>query len=263
MRSNSRPHRTRLASGGSLDAIAKRPGRGRAKQARPWLLMAAARLIVGAAATWAVLSAIGLILTHVLDKGPVHSADLGVDVWFVHHRTRTWDSIMRFGTDMARTETVVVVAAVAALLLRWLLGRWRESLILIVAVAGEVLIFLAVTATVPQRRPPVPKLQVAPPTSSFPSGHTGASVALYGCIAILLLANYGRHPAVRAAAAVLFCIPVFVGTSRLYEGEHYPSDVLAGALLASLWLTVVLHAIPIRTVRAVTEGSVAPVPGGA
>jgi len=166
-------------------------------------LMAAARLIVGAAAIWVVLSIIGLILARVFDKGPVHSADLGVDVWFVHHRTGTWDSIMRIGTDMARTETVVVVAAVTALLLRWLLGRWRESLILVTAVTGEVLIFLAVAATVPQRRPPVPRLQVA--------------------------------------AAVLFCIPVFVGISRLYEGEHYPSDVLAGALLASLWLAVVLH----------------------
>jgi len=223
-------------------------------------LMAAARLIVGAAAIWAVLSVIGLILTHVFDKGPLHAADLGVDVWFVHHRTSTWNAIMRFGTDMARTETVVVVAAIAALLLRWILGRWRESLILVTAVAGEVLIFLSVTATVPQRRPPVPRLQVAPPTSSFPSGHTGASVALYGCIAILLLANYGRHPAARVAAAVLFCIPVFVGISRLYEGEHYPSDVLAGALLASLWLTVVLHAIPLRTRQAVTDRGAERVP---
>jgi undecaprenyl-diphosphatase len=45
-------------------------------------------------------------------------------------------------------------------------------------------------------------------------------------------------------AAVLFCIPVYVGASRLYEGEHYPSDVLAGALLGGLWLFCLLRTVP-------------------
>jgi undecaprenyl-diphosphatase len=150
---------------------------------------------------------------------------------------------MLFGTDLARTQTVIAVTAVAALLLRWRLKRWRESLIVITAVVGEVLIFLAVTLTVPQRRPPVPRLQVAPATSSFPSGHTAASVVLYGCLAILLLGMYAGRPAARVVAAVLVCIPVYVGFSRLYEGEHYPSDVLAGALLGCLWLACVFHAL--------------------
>jgi hypothetical protein len=53
--------------------------------------MAALGLIGGAVVIWTVISAIGLILTHFLCKGSVHSADLGVDVWFAHHRTKTWD----------------------------------------------------------------------------------------------------------------------------------------------------------------------------
>jgi membrane-associated phospholipid phosphatase len=225
------------------------------------VLAALARLIIGAAAIWGLLSIIGLILTHVFDKGPVHRVDLGVDVWFEHHRTKTWTSIMRFATDMGKTETVIIVTAVVMVLLWLLTRRWRESLILLTSVLGEVLIFLATTATVPQRRPPVHRLGVAPPTSSFPSGHTGASVALYGCIAILLLANYAKHPAARVAAGLLFCVPVFVAISRLYEGEHYPSDVLAGALLASLWLTVVLHTIRIRSPQAVAERDAVAVAG--
>jgi membrane-associated phospholipid phosphatase len=184
-----------------------------------------------------------LILTHVFDKGAVHRADLGVDVWFVHRRSPGWNSVMLFGTDLARTQTVIAVAAAAALFLRWRLKRWHESFIVIAAVAGEVLIFLAVTETVPQRRPPVPRLQVAPATSSYPSGHTAAAVALYGCLGVLLLV-YVSRPGLRWLAAVLFCIPVYVGISRLYEGEHYPSDVIAGALLGGLWLTCVFRALP-------------------
>lgn len=33
-------------------------------------------------------------------------------------------------------------------------------------------------------------------------------------------------------------MPVLVAGSRLYRGMHYPSDVLAGALLACCWLAV-------------------------
>jgi membrane-associated phospholipid phosphatase len=200
-------------------------------------------LLGGAVAIWIVLTVFGLILTHVFDKGAVHRADLGVDVWFAHHRSPGWNSVMLFGTDLARTQTVIAVAAAAALFLRWRLKRWHESFIVIAAVTGEVLIFLAVTETVPQRRPPVPRLQAAPTTSSYPSGHTAAAVALYGCLGVLLLV-YVSRPGLRWLAAVLFCIPVYVALSRLYEGEHYPSDVIAGALLGGLWLTCVLYTLP-------------------
>ena len=81
---------------------------------------------------------------------------------------------------------------------------------------------------------------MATATSSFPSGHTAAAVALYGCIAILVLWIYGRRPATRVAVVVLCCVPVIVGLSRLYRGMHYPTDVLAGALVGGLWLLLVI-----------------------
>jgi membrane-associated phospholipid phosphatase len=205
----------------------------------------ALRLLAAAVAIWAVLTGLGLLLTHVLATGAVHRAGLGVDVWFARHRSAGWTSVMEFGTSLATTQTVIAVAAAAALLLRWRLGRWHESLIVITAVAGEVLIFLAVTEMVPQRRPPVPRLEAAPPTSSYPSGHTAAAVALYCGLGVLVLIRVGR-PWLRAPAAVLFCIPVYVAISRLYEGEHYPSDVIAGALLGSLWLICVFRTLSLR-----------------
>jgi membrane-associated phospholipid phosphatase len=208
-----------------------------------WII--ALRLLAAAVVIWGVLTGLGLLLTHVFATGAVHRADLGVDVWFARHRSAGWTSVMEFGTTMATTQTVIAVAAAAALLLRWWLGRWHESLFVVTAVAGEVLIFLAVTEMVPQRRPPVPRLEAAPPTSSYPSGHTAAAVALYGGLGVLLLIRLGR-PWLRALAAVLFCIPVYVAVSRLYEGEHYPSDVIAGALLGSLWLICVFRVLSLR-----------------
>ena len=219
-------------------------GRGRTVPERPhpvgdWKIVAL-RLVGGAVALWGLVVLLGMLVTHVLVHGPLQSADRGVDVWFAAHRTGTWNAITAVSTLMAQTQTVIAVTAVVVLLLRWRLGRWYESGILVAAMVGELVVFYSATKIVHRPRPAVPRLDVAPPTSSFPSGHTAAAVALYGCIAILLLWIYGRRPATRVAAVVLCCIPVVVGVSRVYRGMHYPTDVLAGALVGGLWLLLVM-----------------------
>ncbi|MGN6680378.1 MAG: phosphatase PAP2 family protein, partial [Streptosporangiaceae bacterium] len=196
-------------------------------------------LFGGAVAIWGVMSLLGLLLTHIIDRGSVHKADLGVNQWFVQQRTSLWNGATAIGTEMAETITVIAIAVAAVLILRWVTKRWYEAIMLVTCIVGELAIFLATTMVVPQRRPTVHKLDMAPPTSSYPSGHTGAAVCLYGCLAILLLWLYRGQPGVKVIAIVLFCVPVFVAVSRVYRGMHYPSDVLAGALLGVLWLSLV------------------------
>jgi undecaprenyl-diphosphatase len=59
-------------------------------------------------------------------------------------------------------------------------------------------------------------------TRSFPSGHAQTA---FGA-ATVVLAESGA-----AAGAIAFGAAVLVGVSRVYLGAHFPSDVLAGALL--------------------------------
>ncbi|MDQ4083896.1 MAG: phosphatase PAP2 family protein [Actinomycetota bacterium] len=69
---------------------------------------------------------------------------------------------------------------------------------------------------------------------SFPSGHATIAVAFYGTLALLVaLRLQGWHRwAVLAAGAAL---ALLLGLSRLYLGVHYPTDILAGYLAATLW----------------------------
>jgi membrane-associated phospholipid phosphatase len=112
-----------------------------------------------------------------------------------------------------------------------------------VAVAGEVAIFLVVTMLVDRERPPVRHLDEAPPTSSFPSGHTAATIALWGSLAVLANER-ARSAVVRNLFLVLaFVVPVVVASSRMYRGMHYLSDVLGGMLLGGLWLLATVRGI--------------------
>ena len=109
--------------------------------------------------------------------------------------------------------------------------------------AGEVLIFLLVTMLVDRDRPPVRHLDEAPPTSSFPSGHTAATIALWGSLAVLANER-ARSALVRNLFLVLaFVVPLLVASSRLYRGMHFLTDVLGGAVLGVLWLAATVRGI--------------------
>jgi undecaprenyl-diphosphatase len=108
---------------------------------------------------------------------------------------------------------------------------------LVLTTAGEGTMFVLITLAVHRNRPPVTHLDISPPTSSFPSGHTAAAVCCYGAIAAVLLWRY-RQPVLRAAAVgVAVLLPLLVAASRLYRGMHFPTDVLASLLLGTTWLT--------------------------
>jgi undecaprenyl-diphosphatase len=58
---------------------------------------------------------------------------------------------------------------------------------------------------------------------SFPSGHTTVAFALASVL--------GWHN--RTLGIIGYALAALVGISRLYLGVHYPSDVLAGAILGT------------------------------
>lgn len=72
-----------------------------------------------------------------------------------------------------------------------------------------------------------------PKDFSFPSGHAIASMTLV--MALLLLTWSTRWRWLVLTLGGLFVVGI--GWTRLYLGVHYPSDVLAGWMLAIAWVT--------------------------
>lgn len=219
---------------------------------------AALRLVGWAAALAIVLCGIGLILVDLLTPSALTRWEDGVDQGAVERRTPTLDLVSSVGSRLADTITCIVLLVMMMLVLRWWLGRWRESLALAAAIIGELLVFLVVTFVVQRDRPDVPRLDAAPPTSSFPSGHTAAAVAIYGCLAVVVWRNMTRRRWATVLVVLLCAIPVAVGLSRIYRGMHHPSDVLLGAIGGGIWLLVVVTVLLPRGVPAAPDDAPEP-----
>jgi len=180
------------------------------------------------------------------------TAEDGVDRSLAGDRTPLLNHISAFFSTMASTPYAIGLTVLAAILARLVFHRWREALFVAGVVAVEAVVFLVTTLVIERPRPLVSHLDVAPPTSSFPSGHTAAALALYG--AIILVA---RLHGVRRPVWLLVLIPFAVGASRLYRGMHHPSDVVAGLLLAVACLALMRRAVLTRTTPARTDSRLA------
>ena len=197
-----------------------------------------------------VLLLIGLAISRYLGDDALGRMDRGVARYLARNRSGDLNQITEMLSYLAETTTVIGLGVLLFLGARLTWKRWGDSLLVLAALAGEVAIFLGLTALVDRNRPMVDRLDVAPPTSSFPSGHMAAAIVLYGVVAIIA----SRHLRSRAAVVILWLVaivvPLAVGVSRMYRGMHYLTDVVGGGVLGTVWLTVSTRALaPFRSRR--------------
>ncbi|MGI8535175.1 MAG: phosphatase PAP2 family protein [Mycobacteriales bacterium] len=186
----------------------------------------------------ALIAGLGLLVTRVLENTFPLSDEDAVDRSLEAARTPAATALSGFFSLVGSTVVIIGVMLLVAIAFRLVFHRWRESVYLVLAVSAQSLVFLLVTLLVSRDRPAVVKLDQSPPTSSFPSGHTGASTALYVGIAVVLAWHTRRTWARRSVIGVLVLVPLSVAVARLYRGMHHPSDVVAAFVNGSACVAI-------------------------
>jgi undecaprenyl-diphosphatase len=200
----------------------------------------AAGLLVAWVLILGVIVGIGELLTKAGNGNVL--GDATVPRWLAAHRTpglTRWSLVF---TTLGGTLAILAVAAAICLIFLGITRRWRPVAYVGTLMLGELAMFLAAAAVVKRQRPPVPHLDHNLPTSAYPSGHEAATCCLYIGLAVLVIGHArGWWRWLFLAPAIAF--PVLVAASRMYRGEHHPTDVLASLLFAALWVAAVTLAI--------------------
>ena len=162
--------------------------------------------------------------------------DRTIPRWLAAHRSpglTPWSEVF---TTLGGTVGILIVSLATGVVFLAVTRRWRPVVFIATLMAGELGAFLITAAVVKRPRPDVTHLDHHLPTSAYPSGHTAAACCLYVAIAILVIGH------ARGWCRWLFLIPavalpVLVALSRMYRGEHHPTDVLGSVVFSALWLT--------------------------
>ncbi|CAN5710116.1 phosphatase PAP2 family protein [soil metagenome] len=135
---------------------------------------------------------------------------------------------------MGRPPLLAAVVLVAVLLV-WRTGHRRRVVFLVATSLGGGIVDTLVKAAVDRPRPVVDHPVATALGKSFPSGHAMSSTVTYGA---LLVAVWPWIPARfrRSALVATVLLVLAVGTSRLFLGVHFVSDVVGGYVLGLAWL---------------------------
>lgn len=160
----------------------------------------------------------------------------------IHYLPWVLSSLMFFSSlnDIPPSIAAVVIMVVGLALFRW----FRQAIFLALTVGAGNGINALIGDLVVRPRPSSKLIHVDTPLmfNSFPSGHTEHDVVFYGFLLFLSFTKPVRTWRYRwllvpfqifAALAILA-----IGYSRILEGEHWLSDVLAGYLSGILWLSL-------------------------
>jgi undecaprenyl-diphosphatase len=154
--------------------------------------------------------------------------DMQLFRWLYGPHSHLWLATMSALTIVGSGWTMIPIASLAAF------KTTREHAVrLILLLASVAIAVFSIKFLVGRARPCTSLAEVhalvfhAPTDPSFPSGHAAGAFA----VAAFVTFEARVHPLAKIA---LFVIAAGIGLSRIVLGVHFPSDVLAGALLGTV-----------------------------
>jgi undecaprenyl-diphosphatase len=157
----------------------------------------------------------------------------------IHRYASTDLTLLVRGVTLLGSPAVIASFSIVAVVALCVAGRRRAAIALAAVMAGSVVLENGLKYALHRARPE-PYFGTSPETFSFPSGHALFSACFYVALAwifVTRIRNRWRCVAIWMASLVLIAA---IGLSRIYLGVHYPSDVIAGYLVAGFWITGLL-----------------------
>lgn len=135
-------------------------------------------------------------------------------------------------------HTVLIIVILSAVGYLALERRQGAMWLVAVAAGGGGLLSTAMKYLFARGRPDVVPHLVAVASPSFPSGHSMLAAVIYLTLGALLARFAARRRAKAYFLTVAIIVTFLVGSSRIYLGVHYPTDVLAGWCAGLAWALV-------------------------
>jgi undecaprenyl-diphosphatase len=142
--------------------------------------------------------------------------------------------------DITALGSFTVLGLISVVVLGFLAftRRYHSFLLLMVALGGGLFLNWGLKNFFGRERPEYVTQLHYVDSHSFPSGHALLATVVYltiGALASRLVSNRRQKIYILGAAVLLAGL---VGISRIYLGVHYPTDVLAGWSVGTLWAIV-------------------------
>jgi membrane-associated phospholipid phosphatase len=170
-------------------------------------------------------------------------ATTALDAWGqqVAHATATpaLTEFMRAASWVGNPPTIAALTAVVAALLYFYAHSKRRLIAFLAAMGGGSLLNVLLKNYYQRPRPSLYEPLASVHGFSFPSGHSMGSMLFFASLAYVVYFTIESRRRWRVAVVVLCFVAVFViGTSRVYLGVHYLSDVVAGFVAGLGWIGV-------------------------
>ena len=225
------------------------------------------RRIIIAALLW-LAGAIALVVMSVLaHQYRTFPDDLQIEKWVQNLLPDTaLARFINFASD-ANWPVPAGIAVIAVTLVLLVARRYRAAIATAIAGFGAANLSFFINKLVARPRPSGGGIHAVANIGlySYPSGHVSQVVCFYGFLLYLSIREGQAHPTWRRwlwiVQAICGYFLIFIGPSRVLEGEHWPSDVVASYLLGSLCLVLVIalyHAMGLWWARHLRQHQPAP-----
>jgi undecaprenyl-diphosphatase len=164
------------------------------------------------------------------------SIDNSITSWAVAHRTDGLTTVAKALSTVGSQKLLLPVTLITAALI---VARRRLVLAgaLVLMWGGAIGLYSFTKYFVHRQRPPEEIWLTKVAGTAFPSGHATQSLATFVALALVCAAWL---PRARWTALVLAAVlAAGVGWSRVYLGVHWATDVVAGWLIAGVWIAIV------------------------